>query len=258
MDVDALLLDIDGVLATSWQPLDGAVPVLDRIKDADVPFKLLTNTTTHTRAALARTLNDAGFTRVAPGDIVTAVTGAARYLSENHPNAGVFLLSDGDATDDLEGVALTKPGEPAEVVAIGGACNDFTYANLNHAFRLIIEGAALVGLHRNMYWRTNNRLELDGGAFIAGLEEATGGRATICGKPAPQFFEAALTLIGSEPERTAMVGDDIVNDVLGAQAVGLKGVLVRTGKFMPEDLEKGEADHVIDSIADLPALIGIG
>jgi ribonucleotide monophosphatase NagD (HAD superfamily) len=52
-----------------------------------------------------------------------------------------------------------------------------------------------------------------------------------------------------------MVGDDVVNDVLGAQAVGITGVLVRTGKFLATDLERveREPDHVLDSIADLPA-----
>jgi len=258
VDVDALLLDIDGVLATSWQPLDGAISALDHLRDARIPFKLLTNTTTHTRSDLAGTLNDAGFEGVGADDIVTAITGAAQYLREHHAGSKVFLLSDGDATADLDGVTLTDPGEPADVVAIGGASEAFTYDNLNHAFRLLMEGASLIGLHRNMYWKTADGLELDGGAFICGLEEATGRRATICGKPAPEFFQAALSLLGARAETTAMVGDDIVNDVLGAQSAGLKGVLVRTGKFMPEDLRKGAPDHVIDSIADLPGLIGVG
>jgi ribonucleotide monophosphatase NagD (HAD superfamily) len=56
-------------------------------------------------------------------------------------------------------------------------------------------------------------------------------------------------------ERAAMIGDDIVNDVLGAQAAGMSGVLVRTGKYMESDLQKGEPDHVIGSIGDLVELL---
>ncbi len=109
-------------------------------------------------------------------------------------------------------------------------------------------------MHRNMYWRTTEGLQLDGGAFIVGLEEATGRKAVVCGKPSPTFFHEAVGMVGTRVERTAMVGDDIVNDVLGAQAAGLVGILVRTGKFMPTDLERasGKPDHVIDSIAELP------
>ena len=107
-----------------------------------------------------------------------------------------------------------------------------------------------------LYWRTARGWELDGGAYIAGLEEAAGTTATICGKPAPEYFASALALMGVAPERALMVGDDIENDVLGAQAAGIPGVLVRTGKFRESDLAKGEPDHVIDALADLPRLLG--
>jgi ribonucleotide monophosphatase NagD (HAD superfamily) len=113
-------------------------------------------------------------------------------------------------------------------------------------------------MHRNMFWRTSDGLELDGGAYIAGLEEATGVRATICGKPAPPYFQAALELLGAPAPRVAMVGDDVTNDVLAAQAIGMTGVLVRTGKFRDADLQRDEGtpDHVIDSFAALPAILG--
>ena len=256
MDIGGLLLDIDGVLAISWEPIDGAIDTLSWIRDRAIPFRLITNTTTHTREALAKTLRDAGFV-VEPSDIITAVAATARYLRTHHADARVFLLSDGDARADLEGITLVDPGDPADVVVIGGASDAFSYANVNHAFRLLNDGAALVGMHRNLYWRTAGGMQLDAGAYIAGLEEASGTTATICGKPAAPFFEAALELVGLPAGSVAMVGDDVVNDVLGAQATGISGVLVRTGKFRPEDLERrdGAPDHVIASFADLPSLL---
>jgi ribonucleotide monophosphatase NagD (HAD superfamily) len=118
-----------------------------------------------------------------------------------------------------------------------------------------MDGAELVGMHRNLYWKTSDGLELDGGAYIAGLEEAAGVSATICGKPSAEYFAAAVGQLGLAPERVAMVGDDIVNDVLGAQDAGLTGILVRTGKFRETDLERGPPDHVVGSLADVPGLI---
>jgi HAD superfamily hydrolase (TIGR01458 family) len=252
MKVDALLLDIDGVLAVSWEPIPGSIDTLSWLRARDFPFRLITNTTTHTRAKLAETLNAAGFDVVAD-EIVTAVVATGVYLRTAHPGARVFLLSDGNAQDDLEGVQLVGSAEPAEVVVIGGASEAFTYDALNHAFRLLMEGAALVGMHRNLYWRTAEGLNLDGGAYIAGLEEAAGINTTVCGKPAPTYFEAALGLLGAPASRVAMVGDDIVNDVIGAQAVGITGILVKTGKFLPTDLSKGKPDVVLETLADLPA-----
>ena len=256
MNADGLLLDIDGVLAVSWEPIAGAVDTLSWVRQQAIPFKLITNTTTHTRGALATTLRDAGFA-VEPADIVTAVAATAEYLRTHHVDARVFLLSDGDASADLVGVTLVGTDERADVVVIGGACDDFSYGALNHIFGLLNDGAALIGMHRNLYWRTAGGLQLDGGAYIAALEEATGTRATICGKPAPAYFHAALEMLGVPADHAAMVGDDVANDVLGAQAIGMTGVLVRTGKFRPADLERtdGTPDHVIDSIADLPELL---
>ena len=251
--IEGLLLDIDGVLAVSWEALPGAVETLRWLRDERIPFRLITNTTTHTRGDLAETLRGAGF-EVDPTEIVTAVVATASYLRAHHPDARVFLLSDGDAGSDLEGVELVGPHEGADIVVLGGACEDFTYATVNRVFQLLMDGAALVGMHRNLYWRTNEGWQLDAGAYIAGLEEATGRTAAICGKPASAFFEAALRELGVPAERAAMVGDDVTNDVLGAQAAELTGVLVRTGKFRAGDLERasGAPDHVLDSIAELP------
>ena len=256
MDVDGLLLDIDGVLAVSWEPIPGAIETLSELRSRGMPFRLITNTTTHPRSELATTLRDAGFD-VEPADVVTAVVATAEHLRTRHPGSRVLLLSDGDARSDLEGVSLVGPDEPADVVVIGGGCDDFSYAAMNHVFRQLMDGATLIGMHRNMYWATSEGLQLDGGAFISGLEEAAGIRATICGKPAPAYLNAALEMMGVKAGRAAMVGDDVVNDVLGAQAIGMAGVLVRTGKFRTADLERpeGKPDHVIDSIADLPSLL---
>ena len=164
----------------------------------------------------------------------------------------MFVLTDGDPGEDLAGIRLVDRPEDADVIVVGGASEDFTYAVVNRIFRRIMDGAALVGMHRNLYWRTGAGWELDGGAYLAGLEEAAGVTATICGKPARPFFEAGLRALGVPAGRAVMVGDDVVNDVGGAQGAGLTGIAVRTGKFVEADLGKGTPDLVLDSIADLP------
>jgi HAD superfamily hydrolase (TIGR01458 family) len=248
-----VLLDIDGVLTVSWEALPGGASTLGWLRREGVAFRLITNTTTHTRRDLATTLGEAGLD-VRADEIVTAVVATASYLRAQHAGARVFLLSDGDAREDLEGIDLVGVDD-ADVVVLGGASEDFTYPTLNRVFRRLVDGADLVGMHRNLYWRTSEGFQLDGGAYVAGLEEATGRAAAICGKPSSAFFEAALGLLGVSAEDAVMVGDDVVNDVLGAQAVGIAGVLVRTGKFLATDLEgaNAEPDQVLDSIADLPA-----
>src|SRR5262245_23147677 len=226
-------------------------------READVPVCLITNTTTHPRTELAATLTGAGFD-VEPEMIVTAVTATAEHLRRTHPSASVFVLSDGDARADLDGVTLADDAADAEVIVLGGASTAFTYATVNRIFGRLMEGnASLVAMHRNMFWRTTDGFELDAGAYVTGLEAATGVHAVVCGKPAPAYFDAALSVLGLPADRAAMVGDDVVNDVDGARAAGLVGILVRTGKSRPEDVDRGSPDHVVDSLADVPALLGL-
>jgi ribonucleotide monophosphatase NagD (HAD superfamily) len=115
-----------------------------------------------------------------------------------------------------------------------------------------------VRLQRIRWWRVSlNRKLLDAGAFVAGLEYAAGVDAEVVGKPSASFFTAALDALGARPDEAVMVGDDAESDIGGAKALGMRGVLVRTGKFEEKTLAAAEPkpDAVIDSIADLPALL---
>jgi HAD superfamily hydrolase (TIGR01458 family) len=146
---------------------------------------------------------------------------------------------------------------PADVVVLGGAGPAFTYDRLNEAFSLVVDGAPLVAMHRNLAWQTTDGLALDTGGFLAAIELAAGVDATVTGKPAEAFFAAGATALGLAPDRIAMVGDDVVSDVQGAQKAGMVGVLVRTGKFRPEILDGLDPppDLVVDSFADVPHLV---
>jgi HAD superfamily hydrolase (TIGR01458 family) len=255
--IGAVLIDIDGVLTVSWRPLAGAVAALQRLREAALPLALVTNTTSRTRASIAAALAGAGFA-VTAGDILTAPAIAAGYLAEHHPHAMCLLLNSGDIGEDLAGVKLAGPDDPeVDVVLIGGAGDEFSYQALNRAFGQLQRGARLVAMHRGLYWRTSDGLQLDSGAFVAGLEQAAGTTAEVVGKPAPAFFAAALAHLGASAAGTLMVGDDVENDVLAAQRQGLTGVLVQTGKYLPRALRdaSGTPDHVLASFADLPALL---
>ena len=256
--IRAVLIDIDGVLTVSWEPLPGAVAALQRLRADGLPLSLVTNTTSRTRASIARTLAGAGFP-IGVNDILTAPVIAAAHLREHRPGARCLLVNSGDIAEDLAGLDLVREGDPtpADVVLVGGAGPEFSYRALNEAFSQLQRGARLVAMHRNLYWRTSEGLQLDTGAFLAGLEQAAATEAEVVGKPAAAFFAAALTQLGADAAHTAMIGDDIENDVLAAQRQGLTGVLVKTGKYLPRTHREasGTPDHVLDSFAGLPDLL---
>ncbi|MFE3329924.1 HAD-IIA family hydrolase [Streptomyces sp. NPDC059176] len=253
---DAVLIDIDGVLTVSWKPLPGALEAFGRLRAEGVPLALVTNTTSRSRSSVAGLLAGAGFP-VGAEDVFTAPAVTAAYLRQHFPGARCLLLNSGDIREDLAGVDLVGPDTEPDVVVVGGAGPEFGYEALNRAFAHLQRGARLVAMHRNLYWRTDSGLQLDTGAFLLGLERAARTQAEVVGKPAGPFFDAALAHLGADAAQALMVGDDIESDVLAAQRHGLTGALVRTGKYLPETHQSasGTPDHVLDSFADLPALL---
>ena len=151
-------------------------------------------------------------------------------------------------------------GEDAEAVLVGGADETpetnlvFSYMNLARAFHELEAGAELYCLHKNRWWQTKHGPLLDAGAFVAGLEFAADAEAVVLGKPSRAYFEAALQALDADANLTWMIGDDIESDIAGAQAHGMKTVLVRTGKFRPDAVEASRVkpDGIISSIAQLP------
>jgi HAD superfamily hydrolase (TIGR01458 family) len=253
----AVLIDIDGVLTVSWEPISGAVAAVEYLRAAGIPLALVTNTTSRSRASIAASLAAAGFS-VTASDILTAPAIAAAYLREHYPGARCLLLNSGDIRTDLPGIRLADDDDLAvDVVLIGGAGPEFSYQAVNRAFGCLQAGARLVAMSRGMYWRTSDGLQLDSGAYVAGLEQAAGISAEVVGKPSEGFFSAALAHLAATARGALMIGDDIDNDVLAAQRCGLTGVLVKTGKYQARTHSGAAAvpDHVLDSIADLPRLL---
>jgi HAD superfamily hydrolase (TIGR01458 family) len=251
--VACILLDVDGVLHVSGEPIPGAVEAVAELRSKGHRLRLVTNNSTRPRPALAEDLRELGF-ELDEEELQTTPRAAARELDGKRVLALVMTA----IVPDLAGIELV--GEGADAVLLGG-CDEtlepnqvFSYMNLARAFAEIESGAELFCLHKNRWWQTSRGPMLDGGMFVAGLEYATGVSATVLGKPSPAFFAAALEALDAEPELTWMVTDDVEADVRGAQQMGLKTALVRTGKFRPDTLELNNAvpDVVLSSVAQLP------
>jgi HAD superfamily hydrolase (TIGR01458 family) len=252
----AILLDIDGVLHVSGQPIAGGAEAVAQLRENGHRLRFVTNNTTHSRRRLADQVRGFGI-ELEDDELQTTPAAAAHALKGKR----VLALTMPDIVEDLDGVELV--GEGADAVLIGGANEGFetnqvfSYMNLARAFAELQGGAELYCLHKNRWWQTGRGPLLDSGAFVAGLEYAAETEATVLGKPSTAYFDAALAALDSDPELTWMVGDDIEADIAGAAACGLRTVLVRTGKFRPDAVEAArvQPDGIVTSIAALPGWI---
>jgi HAD superfamily hydrolase (TIGR01450 family) len=242
------------------------------LAERQIARSYLTNTTTRTRRQIAALLTDAGMD-VAADEVITAAALTAEYVRGQYPDARCFLVNSGQIAEDMPGIDIVSasdygPGGPEpetpDVILLGGAGPEYNHLTLSRVYDWMARGVPVVAMHRSTSWNTTEGLRIDTGMYLIGMEETSGRKAIAVGKPAPAGFLAAAARLGVDPDEMYMIGDDLNNDVLPAQVVGMSGVLVRTGKFRQDTLDRWAADefamqpnHVIDSVAELPGLLGL-
>jgi HAD superfamily hydrolase (TIGR01458 family) len=251
--VRALLVDLDGVLYVEDDPVPGARDAVALLRDRGLGLRFVTNTTARSQDETLAKLERLGF-EVSPEELVTPAALARRRCQERGHETVALIMNEA-VKADFEG--LREVGEGPDAVIMGDLGEAFGFEILNRAFRMVMDGAELIALQKNRFWVTGEGLSLDAGPFVAAIEYASGTEAHVVGKPAPAFFDGVLGDLGVDPEDAAMVGDDVESDVAGAMNEGLRGILVRTGKYREDFVrETGvEPTATVDSIADVPGLI---
>jgi HAD superfamily hydrolase (TIGR01458 family) len=255
--VEAILVDLDGVLYVEDEPVPGATEAVGRLRSAGKGLRFVTNTTARSRGQTQEKLDRLGFA-VDAEELVTPAALANSHCEERGHET-VALIMNEDVKADFGDLTEVGDGDEApDAVIMGDLGEAFGFPILNRAFRMVMDGAELIALQKNRFWLTEEGLSLDAGPFVAAIEYASGQEAYVVGKPAPAFFAGVLGGLGVDSSDAAMVGDDVESDVAGAMNEGLAGVLVRTGKYREEFvLESGvEPTATVDSIADVPDLVG--
>jgi HAD superfamily hydrolase (TIGR01458 family) len=271
--VRALLLDLDGVIVLAGKAIPGAAEAVAELERRAMPYRIVTNTSAVSRETLSHWSARLG-TPIPASRFESALSATAAWTERHFPGQPLYVLASEDARTEFAGQRLLSHdeagarGAKAAAVMVGDSPEEATYDNLNRAFRLVLDGAVLVGMHRNAWWLTPDGPTLDSGAFVAGLEFASGRKATVIGKPSPAFFAQGVRdlrkQVGRDLARSdiAMVGDDIRTDVRAAQRAGLRGIFVTSGKHSRADAETAAAerggrrpDAIADSLADVVAAL---
>ncbi len=254
-NIQGFLVDLDGVLYVGDQVIEGAGRAISAIRRQGYRLRFITNTSTRSLASLQKKLKGLGFD-IPRSEIISAPQAALLYLKSKGRPVCHLLLAE-DVQRDFAGFPQSQ--DKADAVVIGDIGDAWNYAVLNRAFRLLFAGAELIAMHKNRFWQTESGLQMDIGGFVVALEYASGKQAKIMGKPSIDFFQMALQDLGLPATQVAIVGDDIESDVGGGQRAGLMGILVKTGKYRESFVKasKIQPDLVIDSIADLPELLGL-
>ena len=253
--IKGFLIDLDGVLYVGDHPLDGAQAAVEYLMQKNYTCRFISNTTRKCRKTIASRLSAMGFD-IPEEYIFTPSLAAIAYMKKTGKHH-CHILTTGDVDRDFEQVCAQDTSAKTDYVIVGDAGDTITYDSLNTAFRHLMEGAELVALEKDRYWMSHDGLSLSAGPFVQALEFASGKTATVMGKPSKAFFDLALREMGLPPGQVAMIGDDITTDICGALNAGMKGILVRTGKFREDTVNCAlvRPAYIIDSIAHLEDIL---
>jgi len=250
-----ILFDLDGVFYQGSQAIEGGAEVVSWVQKNNIPHLFITNTSSKPRSALLSKLAGFGI-NTDESHILTPPIATAHWLKQQPQEHEIALFMPEATQAEFSDFALWRGGsKPVSAVIVGDLGELWTFQNINQAFRLLMQQPQpqFIALGMTRYWQASDGLRLDVAPFIVALEHATGIKALVMGKPARGFYQTAIDILGSTAEKTMMIGDDIQGDVAGAQNAGLQGVLVKTGKYRPEDMQQGiQPNALLNSISDLP------
>lgn len=248
-----IIFDIDGVLEFHGKAYPGAVETLDWLRQRGITIRLLSNSTLKSRQSAADRLQQKGL-QVSAEEVITASYATAEYLREIRP-ASCWIMLDGAGLKEF--AEFPQNEDDPEIIVVGDNRSRFDFDTLNKALRLLKKGARLIGMTAELIDYSMGNWELNVGSWVQMLERASGIQATYIGKPAPYGFELALRSMRLPRDQVLMVGDQLGTDIKGANAVGLRSALVRTGEYeLRPRTDEAQPDYVIDSVTDLQNIMG--
>ncbi|NJN95479.1 MAG: HAD-IIA family hydrolase [Anaerolineales bacterium] len=230
-DIQALIIDMDGVLWLDNTPLPGLVPFFDFLNRRSIPFILATNNASKTPNQYVDKLARFGVT-IGPEHVLTSPLATAAYLKHRYPpGTRVFAVGQEGILEVMRqaGFELVYDlSQPAEVV-VAGVDFTLTYDKLKYATLHIQRGAHFVGTNGDLTFPAEEGPWPGAGSILAAIQAATGVAPVTIGKPERLMFDIAVEKMGRDPGQTAMLGDRLETDILGGQQAGVKTILVTTG-----------------------------
>jgi HAD superfamily hydrolase (TIGR01458 family) len=251
-DIRGILCDIDGTLYFKGNPIPGANETISKLREIGLKFLFFTNTDSKSPKTVLRILNEFGFS-IEEREIFTPILALKEFLSKQ-PKKKAFLVTTTEIEKEFQDIPKVKGTEIPDYVVIGDFHDNWDVNRLNKAFQYVFNGAKLLGTQGNWYFLDpKGEPVIDTGSFVYMIAKAANVKSKIFGKPSKEYFLQALEKIKLEPKEVLVVGDDIESDIQGAINMGIKAILVRTGKgqFYNPNKSVIKPSKVIDSFASL-------
>jgi NagD protein len=255
-EIRSWLMDMDGVLVREEQAIPGADRFLARLREAGLPFLVLTNNSIYTPRDLVARLAASGL-EVPEESIWTSALATARFLEDQRPGGSAYVIGESGLTTALHGAGYTLDDRSPDYVVLGET-RTYSFERITRAIRLIGEGARFIATNPDPTGPSADGPLPATGSVAALISRATGVEPYFIGKPNPLMMRSALNAIDAHSETSAMIGDRMDTDIVSGLEAGMETVLVLTGVTAREVAERFpfRASRIVDSVADLIDQVG--
>jgi NagD protein len=255
-EIHSWLMDMDGVLVHEEHAIPGADRFLNRLRERELPFLVLTNNSIYTRRDLSARLKLSGLD-VPEERIWTSANATANFLAAQRPGGSAFVIGESGLTTALHSAGYTMTEREPDYVVLGET-RTYSFERIAHAIRLVAAGARFIATNPDPTGPTPDGPLPATGSVAALISKASGVDPYFVGKPNPLMMRSALNAIDAHSETSAMVGDRMDTDVVSGLEAGMHTVLVLTGSTSRETAERFPfvPSRIVDSIADLVAELG--
>ena len=245
------LMDMDGVLVHEEHMIPGAGEFLVELRDAGIPFMLLTNNSIYTARDLRARLLHTGID-VPESAIWTSALATAKFLDTQRPGGSAYVIGEAGLTTALHSIGYVLTDTEPDYVVLGET-RTYSFEAITKAIRLVDGGARFIATNPDVSGPSREGLLPATGSVAALIERATGREPYYVGKPNPLMMRSALRALGAHSENTLMIGDRMDTDVRSGLEAGLQTILVLSGISGAETAERFpyRPTRVIGSIADL-------
>jgi NagD protein len=211
----------------------------------------MTNNSQRTRLEAVRKLAKLGID-VTVDHIYTSAMATGKFLSSQIPGGTAYVLGEGGLLTSLHESGITLVDNDPDFVVLGEGRN-FTLEMVQRAVDMILEGAKFIATNRDPSPKKKGWNNLGIAATTAMIEEATGVKAFVVGKPGPVMMRSARKALGLETAETTIIGDTMDTDIQGGVQMGYKTILVLSGITKIEMLKRYafKPDMVVNSVDDI-------
>ena len=246
-----LLIDMDGVIYGGDTMIPGADTFISHLLKENIPFLFMTNNSQRTRLEAVRKLGRHGII-VKESHIYTSALATGKFLSSQIPQGTAYVLGEGGLLSSLHENGISLVNTDPDFVVLGEGRN-FTLEMVQRAVDMILAGAKFVITNRDPSPKKKGWDNLGIAATSAMIEEATGIKAFVVGKPGPVMMRAARKELGLETADTTIIGDTMDTDIRGGVQMGYKTILVLSGITKKENLIRYayKPDLVVDSVKEI-------